>query len=360
MDVVDFGLAKKNFWKKRGTQLVHDIHEDPLAVASIGEVHLGAFKNGREFVIKFLKPDLKTKTSSELSLLHQLIPREHHQVLTDVIDSLSDSIKGELDLIREQHMLEKAEVYDTPRDGISSVKPIKALSSNSFFAMSKASGLPIYKVTTTRENVCSKLNLMSKLLKKWLDEALFGKGYFHGDLHGGNVIYDEQQDKLQLIDFGNAEILSKLDRSGIIKLIAGVGLKEETVLRRAFLDLGLSNQDVITIQPFVGEALANDSLTESEKINSIVKELKNRDLPLSHGFILFNRGRLLIEGQIAAIKKEMNSYFDGIVCTDSNQKPLGNIAKLYKKSFHDGIPRSLYLLGRDTFRIILKGYRGRT
>lgn len=363
MSNVDFQLARKRLFGGNAARTVTNLNGQPLAIASVGQVHLGSSVDGREIIVKLLKPDLKTKTSSELSFLNRLIPSENYQVIKNVIDSLSDSINGELDLTRERRMLKKAKIYNKPRDRIFVVEPIKNLSSNSILAMSKASGLPIYQVATTAENACSKLDLLSKLLKNWLDEALFGSGFFHGDLHGGNIVYDEQQRKLELIDFGNAEELSTTDRRGIIKLIAGVTLEREEIVYRALLDLGLSRSQVNSIQDFISEVIEDNFLTEegkkADKISLIMKEIQRRDLPLSHGLVLFNRGRLLIEGQIKAIVDEMNSNLGGMICTDSNNKPLGDTAKLYKKSFQDGIPTAFGLLGMDTFSIIQRGYQVR-
>ena len=58
---------------------------------------------------------------------------------------------------------------------------------------------------------------LAKLSDKWVTEGVFGEGFYHGDMHAGNIMVDENQ--MTVIDFGNATKLDKVQQTRIIKMI---------------------------------------------------------------------------------------------------------------------------------------------
>ena len=61
-----------------------------------------------------------------------------------------------------------------------------------------------------------------ELAQKWVNEGIFGRdgsGFYHGDLHAGNIMMDFRSDKLTVIDFGNATILNSDQQRSIIRMI---------------------------------------------------------------------------------------------------------------------------------------------
>ena len=56
------------------------------------------------------------------------------------------------------------------------------------------------------------------LSKKWAHEGLFGGGFYHGDLHAGNIMTDGNG--LTVIDFGNATHLTPVERNHVLRMIS--------------------------------------------------------------------------------------------------------------------------------------------
>ena len=56
------------------------------------------------------------------------------------------------------------------------------------------------------------------LTKKWAHEGLFGGGFYHGDLHAGNIMTDGKG--LTVIDFGNATHLTEMERTHVLRMIS--------------------------------------------------------------------------------------------------------------------------------------------
>lgn len=247
-----------------------------LGAASVGEALLCVVKTreapvGEECVIKLLRPDAPTRAQREKDFLLTLttdIPG-----VATTFESRYAGIEEEMDLSIEAGNVKLGAIYD-PKDGAATDKvgsmrlnPILAPTSGSM-VLQKAPGQTFDRfVKDTNNHIkdiagkfrhqvedkqtgekrlvvsslsipqtiaakCELVDLYNKTLKrhqqlialskKWFDEALFGAGAFHGDLHAGNVMTDEGA--LTLIDFGNVTQLSADDRKRLMCVAAACAL----------------------------------------------------------------------------------------------------------------------------------------
>ena len=155
-------------------------------------------------------------------------------------------IRKELDLRLEADNVIQGQIYEDEMLHIKSMKIDKnAKSSIRALVLEKAEGKSVDKfikdVNTQRENtetskdsiyrsvkdlselrkdLQNKQQYLNNLLSKWVEEAIFGSGFFHGDLHAGNVMMDENG--VTVIDFGNASKLSDREQKHILNMLAAV------------------------------------------------------------------------------------------------------------------------------------------
>ena len=71
-----------------------------------------------------------------------------------------------------------------------------------------------------------------QLTEKWVQEALYGNGFYHGDLHAGNIMTDGEG--LTVIDFGNATHLTKDERMHVLKMMAAAMYGRENYFENSF------------------------------------------------------------------------------------------------------------------------------
>lgn len=74
------------------------------------------------------------------------------------------------------------------------------------------------------------------LAEKWVHEALYGNGFYHGDLHAGNLMTDKDVG-LTVIDFGNATHLTEDERGHVLKMMAAAMFGREKFFEASFLSL---------------------------------------------------------------------------------------------------------------------------
>ena len=86
-----------------------------------------------------------------------------------------------------------------------------------------------YKIQTAREELHKELErllkrheYMSTLAEKWVNEGIFKEGFYHGDLHAGNIMIDD--DGATLIDFGNATALDEKQRVNVTLMVGAAAV----------------------------------------------------------------------------------------------------------------------------------------
>lgn len=77
------------------------------------------------------------------------------------------------------------------------------------------------------EELSKRQEYLCTLADKWVTEGVFGRGFYHGDLHAGNIMVDD--DGMTIIDFGNATKLDHEQQCHVVKMMlaAGYGMMED-------------------------------------------------------------------------------------------------------------------------------------
>ena len=73
---------------------------------------------------------------------------------------------------------------------------------------------------------------IAQVVEKWVTEGIFQKGYYHGDLHAGNIMISENG--VTVIDFGNATKLSSEQQKHIIKMMVAATMGDVERFRHGF------------------------------------------------------------------------------------------------------------------------------
>ncbi|MBR5882250.1 MAG: hypothetical protein IKY97_02070, partial [Mailhella sp.] len=99
------------------------------------------------------------------------------------------------------------------------------------------------------DDVKGKYEALVNLAYMWTNEGLFAEGFYHGDIHKGNIMTSYSWDMTEeakaqdpgkgitLIDFGNASKLNKDERSRVIRVVAGTAAKDAKLFTDGFRDL---------------------------------------------------------------------------------------------------------------------------
>ncbi len=218
--------------------------ESPLATASIAQVHRATLADGRRVVLKVQRKGIDRKIQADLSILHFLARRllvEYPETRSfdpiGVLDEFERSITAELDFELEARNMRRVQRNFADKQDIVRVPDVHdALSSRRVLCMDFLEGV---KIRHARDAGCD----MQRVGERYLEVAydmLFEHGFFHGDLHPGNVLV-LPGDRLGLLDFGMVGSLTQEMRNNVISIIFGVRRGDYRTIARLFYDISIKD-----------------------------------------------------------------------------------------------------------------------
>ena len=253
----------------------------PLGAASVGQTILCSIKltdeaEPRECVIKMLRPDAHMRALREAEVFREVAKDIEGMPLT--FEGKLEGIMKELDLgIEAENVRTCLNVYDAGThkvnktfNNVNSMRLSEipgARPTRTLMVLERAPGVPMDKfiddatasitteranaleaiekrpgedavvtmldgageLTKTHDDALAKHDGLTNMTTVWIREGLFTKtGFYHGDLHAGNIMVPTAEDLrkggpngVTMIDFGNATKLTPEEQKNVIRVIAG-------------------------------------------------------------------------------------------------------------------------------------------
>jgi len=293
------------------------VDPQPLAAASIAQVHPARLLSGEEVVIKVQKPDIEEVLQTDLSfvyigarLLNFLNPDLNVRgSLLDVVTDLRTSMLGELDFRKELDNLEVFRQFltDNGLDGIATApKPYALASSKKVLTMERLNGVPLVDLDGIRDLTDDPEASLVAALNVWVLSVQKCE-FFHADVHAGNLLVLDGG-KVGFLDFGIVGRLPPKMASAIDKLNAALASADSRGMADALVDMGA------TVGTVDREAFAEDINELLQKIstdgeeNLSVDESQIQDVVLDIAQVAGNNGLKLPREFGLLIKQSL--YFD--------------------------------------------------
>jgi len=334
-----------------------------LGAASVGQTFLAKAVDDKgkdvEVVVKLLRPGIVERAARERRFMESVAQGIPGMEAT--FAGIADQIEGELDLRNEAANVRKGDIYN--HIGSEDVRAMKLMESvpesSTYMVIERAPGSPMSKYIKLCADPKVKLGFdpvvmgprmaqqLYDLSSKWFEEAMFGSGFYHGDLHAGNIMFDgdaHENGLLTAIDFGNAKTLSQEERSAIFKLMVAIEIKDSKILLQHFRTL-LSPQSQAKLTPelearFTAEA---DKLLRGPKAatggDAMVKVLtmaNNLGLEMPGAISNFSRSQVMLENALSEIVGH-NTRNWRTAADDKTDAP--DFIKRNTVTFHESIDR---------------------
>ena len=196
-------------------ELFASFDEQPFASASIAQVHFATLRSGEDVVVKIQRPGIRRRVAADLQILQRFAQVVEMAKLgrrlsaQDVVADFADNLAEELDFRIEAQSME---AWMSGLQGSALGRNITVpqvhweFTSERVLTMQRVHGVRIDDLPAIRKQGFDGVELVKALLFATFEGGL-RHGLFHGDLHAGNLLVDDQG-RIVFLDFG---IMGRID-----------------------------------------------------------------------------------------------------------------------------------------------------
>ncbi|MFB3064360.1 MAG: ubiquinone biosynthesis regulatory protein kinase UbiB [Gammaproteobacteria bacterium] len=202
-------------------QVFDRFDDEPLAAASIAQVHKATLKSGEEVIVKILRPGVEAQIRQDLDVLHALArlaqrhwPEARRLRPVDVVNEYEKTVIDELDMMREAANAAQLKRNFADSDKLYVPEIFWKYCRPDILVMERISGVPISDMDTLNAAGTDMRKLAENGVEIFFTQV-FKHNFFHADMHPGNIfvdISDPSQPRYIAVDFGIVGTLSSRDQ----------------------------------------------------------------------------------------------------------------------------------------------------
>ena len=220
-EIVEFELGNKI------SKAFDYFEEEPLASASIGQVHKAKLRSGKNVAVKVQRPGIREKFMKDLDTLEEVasLAAEHTTVgkkyaFNDILTELKRIMLHELDYLREANNLVTLGENLISYKRIIVPQPVPDYTTSKVLTMEYVEGTKVTSISPLRKTEENFTPLVEEFIEAYLQQIVTD-GFVHADPHPGNV-HLLQNGKIALIDLGMVAQFSDKTREHLLRLLLGL------------------------------------------------------------------------------------------------------------------------------------------
>ncbi|MFA7447092.1 MAG: AarF/UbiB family protein [Weeksellaceae bacterium] len=291
VEAVEYEVVEEIFREEIGERIskaFSSFEKEPLASASIGQVHKAVLHSGQVVAVKIQRPGIRKRFIEDLDTLMDLSEKAEsfsetarNYAVHNVIEELRYVLLKELDYTLETQNLTTLKENLKDFDHLFIPAPIRDYCSSRVLTMEFVEGGKITQISPMKRMEINLEPLVDDLVKGYLKQIIVD-GFAHADPHPGNV-YLTPNNKIGLMDLGMVAKFSNKLQETILKLMIALSNYDSTRVTDILLSISEYDEQKIDLNLFRKNIARKIQESENQK----AKDLKT--------------GRTLIEiNQLAA------------------------------------------------------------
>ena len=232
-----------------GTGVFAGIDREPLAAASIAQVHAATLRTGERVVVKVLRPGVTSLVERDLDIIARLARRAEARAawartigVVTLAEGFAVALREELDFRVEARNLTAVSAASGAPDGVVIPRAHHDLSTSRVLVMERLDGEVLSQAAPGPLTGCDRERLARDLLDCLLRQIVID-GVFHADPHPGNIML-LADGRLGLIDFGSVGRLDSGLRAALQRLLLALDRRDPVALTDALLEVTARPDDL--------------------------------------------------------------------------------------------------------------------
>lgn len=301
------------------------IDEKPLGTASIGVVYKACLRNGDEVILKVRRPGIERTMETDFSIIMLLAKQAERiseevrflgvtRMVRDFAATLQNELNFNVEALNCDRLRQNCAKHDA--DGTFYIpKVYRELTRENILVGEFLNGIKF----SDHKAMESKRDIVLPLLDKGVEvfvKTFLADGFFHADLHGGNLFLLSDDRRIGVVDFGLVGSLGKRGRQSFIAIVYSLVTHNYENLVYEFLDVAEydnpPDMDVVVsdvraaLSPYVG--LTIQQTNYSEMFRSILETLKKHQIFLPREWFVVFRALMTLDGVGKALDYDLDVF----------------------------------------------------
>jgi len=299
---------------------------EPIAAASIAQVHKAKLKSydgtTETVAVKLLRPGVEDRFRRDLEsyytgarLAERLIPALRRLKPVEVAETLDRSARLELDLRFEAAAI--SEFSENIADDSGFEAPVVKWSylAPNVLTTSWIEGVPIRDIAALDTAGIDRKKLAAHLMQSFLRQAI-RDGFFHADMHPGNLFADPKTHGVIAVDFGIMGRISKKERRFLADILFGFITRDYQMIARRHFEIGYVPKDQ-SVDEFalalraIGEPLhgrLSREISMARVLGQLFAVTELFDMQTRPELLLLQKTMVLVEGVARSLDPDLNIW----------------------------------------------------
>ncbi|MDQ3354124.1 MAG: AarF/UbiB family protein [Actinomycetota bacterium] len=304
-------------------EVFNSFDRNPLAAASIAQVHAATLVTGEEVVVKVQRPQVAGLVRRDLAMMSWLAPALVGRIPVAslanppaLVELFADTINEELDFrLEAENMLDVARMLAAlDQRQLVVPRPHPELVTRRVLVMERLSGFAFDDVAGMHGAGIDTEAVVRTGMVAFLEGAML-HGIFHGDLHGGNL-FVQPDGRTALLDYGITGRLDEPRRLAFLRLLMASITNDVQTQLVALRDLGALPADadleaVIVDLRLDQPAVDPTTMTGDElvaELRRVIKALLGYGARLPKELMLFVKNMVFLDGAIATLAPDLDLF----------------------------------------------------
>jgi len=311
------------------SEVFASLDPEPLASASIAQVHAAKLKDGSDVVVKVQRPGIAKTIAADLRILRgvakivQVMPHGELANPVDIVDDFEANLREELDFVNEAANMDEFNriMREHHQDEVAAPRVVHSLTTTRVLVMERFFGHRVDDVAQIRAaNVDGEAKLLLGM-RAWFQSMIF-HGFFHGDVHAGNLMA-LRDGRIGFLDFGIVGRFPKERRTQITDYLLSFASSDYRKLAETMIAMG-SVDGTVDIEAFALDLKATyaplldgdlGSIKYADLIPAITRVAIKHKMRLPRDFVLITKQMLYFDRYAKVLAPKLNIFKDPRIVT---------------------------------------------